>query len=324
MPSGEPKISVIVPTYNRADAVRKCLDSLLNQTLDAGLYEIVVVDNNSSDDTELAVNEYMARSEQSIHYVFEPKQGLHFARHAGAKAAHSEILAFTDDDAVCDERWLEELLAAFQEMNVGCAGGKIIINWDREPPSWIIPYEAVLGRLDYGPEPLILKSGQLINGGNLAIQRTILEDLGGFNPDQVGEVLIGDGEVGLCYKAHSAGIKIAWVPAALVWHCQTVGKNATLLDLKRRFSNNGAAYAYSFYQRHHPTRLNLLGSAAVSFRAFFVQKLLILRNRLAKIREENYERELSAAYLWTKALWELKFLFREQCRKNAAKQNWWE
>jgi GT2 family glycosyltransferase len=318
------RISAIIPTFNRPNALQNCVESLLRQTLNPRMYEIIIVDNNSSDATREALNGYLKLATHNVIYVCEPRQGLHFARHAGAKAAHSEILAFTDDDAVCDEHWLEELLAAFQEMNVGCAGGKIIINWDREPPSWIIPYEAVLGRLNYGPEPLILKSGQLINGGNLAIRRTTLKDLGGFNPDQVGEVLIGDGEVGLCYKAHRAGIKIAWVPSAVVWHCQTVGKNATLLDLKRRFSNNGVAAAYSFYQGHHPTRLNLLGSAAASFRAFFVQRLLILRNRLAKIRDENYEQELSATYLRAKASWELKFLFRERCRKYAAKQNWWE
>jgi len=320
MTNNEVQISVIVPTFNRARTLRNCIESLLRQTLAPQFYEIIIVDNNSQDDTAEMVEEFVALQTHDIHYVLEPRKGLHYTRHAGAKVAHSEILAFTDDDVICDERWLEELLKTYSDATVGSAGGKIIIRWDREPPQWVTQYEVVLGRLDYGPEPRILQNNQLINGGNFSIRKHILRDVGGFNPDQVGEVLVGDGEVGLCYKLHRHGIRIAWVPDAVVWHCQVVSKNATLRDLKRRFSNNGISSAYSFYEEY-PTRAHLIWLAIVSLRQAARLQFLSARSRL---KTRNYDNELYAAYFRAKAIHALKMLFIKQFREYNAELDWLE
>lgn len=322
MPSSEPKISVIVPTYNRADAVRKCLDSLLNQTLDAGLYEIVVVDNNSSDDTELAVNEYMARSEQIIHYVFEPKQGLHFARHAGAKEATSDILAYTDDDAICDPRWLEEFINAFEDEQAGCAGGKILIQWDEEPPCWIIPYEGVLGHLDYGSKKRTLRINEFVNGGNICIRRRVLWEVGGFNPDQIGEVLIGDGESGLCRKIHERCIKMLWIPDAVVWHRQIVSRNATLFDMKRRFRNNGICGGYALYKQVKKRTRLLVDVPRSVFYCICYKIVGLLRGGTAVT--SSYSSELASAFYAEKARYEFKLLVSKDLRELVTKENWLE
>lgn len=321
MTNDELRISVIVPTLNRSEMLRNCVESLLNQTLDPHLYEIIIVDNNSEDATREVARSYLMLPTHNVRYTLEPRKGLHFARHAGAKAAHSEILAFTDDDAICDECWIEALLTAFGDETTGCAGGRIIIQWDRKPPQWVIAYEDVLGRLDYGPKPRILENNELVNGGNLAIRKRILKDLGGFNPDQVGEVLVGDGEVGLCNKVHSAGIKMVWVPDAIVWHCQTVSKNATLLDLKRRFSNNGIADAYGFYKEMYPTKLQLLSAATVSMYHAIRFELIDIASRLIQATV-GHDYELRTVYFRAKASYELKLAFKKDIRAHANKQDW--
>jgi glycosyltransferase involved in cell wall biosynthesis len=320
MPSDEAKISVVVPAFNRADALRKCIASLLNQTLDARLYEIIIVDNSSSDDTESVVRDCIAQSGHNIRYIFEPRRGLHFARHAGAKAAASDILAYTDDDVICDPRWLEELVNVFEDKEVGCAGGKILIQWDQEPPSWIIPYENVLGHLDYGSKKRALRDGEFINGGNFCIKRRVLWDLGGFNPDQIGEVLVGDGEAGLCTKIHKSGIKMLWVPDAVVWHRQNVRKNATLSDLKRRFRNNGVSSGYALY-KEVKKRTRLLVDVPRS--AFFCVrfKVVALLKRRAEVTN-SYPSEFASAFYAEKAIYEFKLLIDKDLRELVTKENW--
>jgi glycosyltransferase involved in cell wall biosynthesis len=204
--------------------LRDALFSLEKQSLSKEDYEVVVVDNASSDDTREIMEEFKKNSTMNILYVREDRQGLHYARNIGAKSANSDILVFTDDDIDFDSKWLESILNAFEsDKSIDCIGGKILIRWDNEPPSWIIPYEGFFGRLDYGPEMRILNPREYINGGSFAIKKKKLFEAGGFNPDQYGDFYLGDGESGLCYKIHKAGWKMAWVPDAIVWHLQKVG-----------------------------------------------------------------------------------------------------
>jgi len=199
-------ISVIVPTYNRADIIVRCLDSLVTQDYHPDDFEIIVVDNNSSDNTREVVQKYIETYPGiSIQYILESRQGLVYARHAGAKLAKYEILSFTDDDGILSPIWLKEVARVFSmNSEVAAVAGKILIRWDMPPPEWVILYEGLLGRLDYGEE-IIIKKGLYINGGNFNIKKNVLNEVGGFNPDQIGDWLIGDGESGLCRKLHEKG-----------------------------------------------------------------------------------------------------------------------
>jgi len=138
MTNNEMRISVIVPTFSRASLLRNCIESLLRQTRDSTLYEVIIVDNNSSDATRETTHEYVGLPRYNIRYVLEPQQGFQYARNTGAKAAQTAILAYTDDDTICDERWLEALLRTYDDEEIGCAGGKIIVKWDKEPPAWVL------------------------------------------------------------------------------------------------------------------------------------------------------------------------------------------
>lgn len=250
--------SIIVPTYNRSELLPACIASLRSQVYPQESYEIVVVDNNSTDETLRVIEELNRQGGKEIRYVLEKRPGLMEARHSGARAASGEILAYIDDDAVADRNWICELASAYNELDADCAGGKIFIRWDKVPPKWIIPYEPILGKLDHGKDMKILNNDQFINGSSFSIVKKRLFEIGGFNPDQIGDFLIGDGETGLCRKIHAKGWHMVWVPNAIVWHLQFVDKNATLLDMSRRFRNNGICAVFALFKNEELTLDNIL------------------------------------------------------------------
>ena len=316
-----PRCSVIIPTLNRCGLLADALASIRTQSFPADEYEIIVVDNGSTDSTRRLVEPLTHDDGTPIRYLYEPRPGLHWARHAGTRVAQGDLLVFTDDDATAHPDWLNELVRAYTELDADCAGGKILIRWDREPPAWVIPYEGVLGRLDHGPEMRLLERGKFINGGNFSIKRARLYEIGGFNPDQVGEYLVGDGETGLCRKIHHAGWRMGWVPDALIWHHQTVEQNATLADLGRRFANNGVCSAYADYQQTRCSQRDLLVRVAGTALTALYQKLRGLQYRLVR-HAACHRRELAAAYHWGQSCYYLRLVSSEHSRQIVLRDDW--
>ena len=323
--SDQMRISVILATFNRSNMLRDCIESLLNQTLDPTLYEVIVVDNNSGDATKETVNGYLAFERYNVQYVLEPRPGAHYARNTGAKSAHAAILAFTDDDAVCHERWLEALLRAYDDEEIGCAGGKIIVKWDEEPPAWV-PSSRVFGQVDevtLGSKLRILPPGENIFGGNCSVRKSIFFELGGFGEDQVGEVRAGEAETGLWIKARKKGIKVAWVPDAIVWHVQLVSKNATLPDLKRRYANWGAGSTYASYLENPRGRMRLFMSAVRSFGNGICYKAYATGDRVMR-SPSFYNNELTSVYYLNKAQAGLNLAFSKRKRELVLRESWLE
>lgn len=243
------KLSVIIPTYNRSDLLADTINSLCDQYLLSSEYEILVVDNNSTDDTYETVKESILKfPKNSIRYVYESRQGDFFARNRGAEEAVGEYLVFTDDDAVFDKNYLDTILKMFETFpTIGAVGTKIVVQWEGgTPANWIKPYEYLLGALDYKPDGFIIKSkGLYINNGSLAIKRNLYIAVGGNNPGQIGDYLIGDAEAGLCRKLHALNMAIAFTDDTVMYHRQFVGKHDTLVDIRRRVENNGIASAFT-------------------------------------------------------------------------------
>ena len=246
------EVSVILPTCNRPEMCLGAVHSLLKQTYCS--YEVIVVDNSADRKTADALQECetIASSTVPISYIREPRRGLVFARHTGAALARGRYLAFADDDALFDPNWVEEIASTFSMFSDAVAvGTRINILWDRTPDPRAIPYEPLLGLLDYGPRK-ICRTGLFVNGGSMAVRREILWEFGGFNPGQCGDYLLGDSETGLCRKFHKAGRKIAWTPETTMHHRQFVDRHGTHADLCRRAWNNGIADAYhSWRQGYH-------------------------------------------------------------------------
>lgn len=243
------KLTVIIPTYNRAHLICDSLDSLCQQNLAAADFEVLVVDNNSNDDTKQVVEAYIANhKDYYIRYIFEPRQGDYFARNRGAEEAQGKYLVFSDDDALFDTNYLSTILHLFEQYpDVGVVGTRIVIKWEGgTPANWIKPYEYLLGALSYNSRGYVIQSdGMYVNNGSLAAKRDLYISVGGINPAQVGDYIIGDAEGGFCRKIHQLGVPMAFTDDVTMWHRQFVGKNDTIADIRRRMENNGISEAYT-------------------------------------------------------------------------------
>jgi glucosyl-dolichyl phosphate glucuronosyltransferase len=132
------KITVIMCTYNRCQCLTKALGSVAASTLpDSVKWEVVVVDNNSSDQTREVVEDFCRRYSGRFRYVFEPQQGLCHARNAGIREAQGDILAFTDDDVTVEPTWLQNLTAGVNDGQWAGTGGRTLLAQSFSPPPWL-------------------------------------------------------------------------------------------------------------------------------------------------------------------------------------------
>lgn len=273
------KISVIIPTYKRSHLVTLTLDSLLQQNFSLKDFEIIVVDNNSPDDTEMVIRNYINSHQgvANIRYTKEMRQGDVYARNTGAFLAEGEYLYFTDDDALFDGNLLSCLVNILDcYPQVAMVGSRIVIKWDIAPASWVKRYEYLLGACSYGRSGYIIKSHDLcIANGSLAIRKSVFYEVGGNNPGQIGEYLVGNAEVGLFRKIHKLGYPTAFTDDTTMWHMQAKDKNGTYRDIIRRIENNAISDAYTHvvemnridYKNLNHARRNVISSILCLSRA---------------------------------------------------------
>jgi glycosyltransferase involved in cell wall biosynthesis len=216
-----PQISAIICTHNREKYLGAAIDSLLAQTF-SGEFEVIVVDNASSDRTRAIVE---CRSHSCLRYVYEPITGLSVARNTGAQAALSPILAYLDDDAIATPQWLQVLYDAYQSNDrLAIAGGKVTLLWleGLQPPSWLSSGLAGnLGAYDLGTYTVsITQPGLTPRGLNYSIRREFLEQVGGFdrNLGRVGKNLLSNEELQMTELALAQGWQVLYLPDAQVAH----------------------------------------------------------------------------------------------------------
>ena len=180
-------VTVVISTYNRSEMLKVALESVLCQESEGVCYEVIVVDNNSSDSTREVIESYISAGHPGLRYIFEPKQGSSHARNAGIAAARSNIIAFADDDVRVAKNWVFTIKRAFDEhTDVGCIGGKVLPIWNTPPPNWLTrDHWAPLALQDYGKRLLSigLKNRLCLVSANLAIRRSVFAEIGTFAPE---------------------------------------------------------------------------------------------------------------------------------------------
>jgi len=210
-------VSVVLSTYNRADRLPAALDALLAQSADIA-YEVIVVDNNSTDATRTVVEQAAARSDGRLRYVFEPRQGLSYGRNAGIAVARSPIVAFSDDDVRVAPDWIAQLKRTFDaHPEIDYVGGRVLPHWLASPPPWLTDaHWAPLALQDYGDQPIV--SGReravCLVGANLAFRRRLFDVVGMFTPS-LGRVKDGIGSTedhDMQLRAWKAGIRGLYDP----------------------------------------------------------------------------------------------------------------
>jgi glycosyltransferase involved in cell wall biosynthesis len=216
-----PRISAIICTHNRDKYLGAAIDSLLQQ--DFNDYEVIVVDNASTDQTRTVVESRLPHPQ--LQYVYESTLGLSAARNAGAQVAQGEILAYLDDDAEASRGWLVELMEIYeQNPQVAIAGGRVTLIWpeNQTPPKWLsVNMTGNLGAYDLGDEiTYITQPGLTPRGLNYSIKADFLDKIGGFdvNLGRVGKNLLSNEELYMTEKALQMGYQVAYLPKALVAH----------------------------------------------------------------------------------------------------------
>lgn len=223
--SSQFQASVIIPTYNRAAYLPICLEALASQKADLLTFEIIVVDNNSPDNTQ-EVTLTFAGSHPTLYvrYICETKQGASHARNRGIMEARGEIVCFLDDDSPPEPEWLTNLLAGFVDPTVGCVGGPSVLDYQgQEKPPWL--YGDLQAHLSaYGlpyTEPTQVSLWEHFPlSCNMAFRKTIFTELGLFRVDldRSGNQVLAAGDTEMADRVHKAGWKVMYVPDALVQH----------------------------------------------------------------------------------------------------------
>jgi len=236
------------------------IESCINQTYPKDLFEIIIADNNSNDNTRALVEEFQSKSPVKINYIFEPRQGAHIARNTAAKSSDSDVLYFTDDDMLPEKDALINIVKVFDmNFNVGVAGGKVLPKWEFDPPEWLLKY------FKNGSLSLIEKSEKLIIAAydlgifscHQAILKEVLFKCGGFNPDIVKEKLIGNGETGLNIKILEAGYNFAYVGDSVSYHLIPRSR-MTQKYFNYRFGNQGNCDSFTIFRRNENTKKVLM------------------------------------------------------------------
>ena len=216
------RISAIICTLNRADYLRKAITSLVDQTLPKEQYEIIVVDNGSTDNTRQVIREEFGYV-SNLRYIYEPVLGLSQVRNTGWKNARGEYVAYLDDDAVADQGWLGKIVEVFETVKPqpGCVGGKVEPIWEVPRPVWLSDNMVLyLAILDYSETPFTLDDSHYLVGANMAYPRHLLETMGGFPTSlgRRGSSLLSHEETRLRQRIGEAGYVCMYHPEITVWH----------------------------------------------------------------------------------------------------------
>lgn len=215
------EISAIICTRNRAVFLEKCLNGLLRQTLPVARYEIIVVDNGSTDNTW----EILAKFADNplIRVVTEPVAGLSRARNCGLREAKAPYVGYIDDDAVPGERWLEAALEVFLGVNPvpDWVGGPVTLEWEVAKPDWINEELSVpLGWVNWGELPRHLNTSEWLIGANSCFKKACLEKFGGFDErlGRQGSCLLSGEETQIKKKIEATGGFLYYHPEVTVRH----------------------------------------------------------------------------------------------------------
>ena len=251
------RISAIICTRDRAPYLRRAIRSLRGQTLGHRAYEVLVVDNGSTDGTGELVAAESGRW-PNLRYLAEPVLGLSRARNRGWRSARGEYVAYLDDDATAAPDWLARILAVFDTVapRPGCVGGRIEPLWEAPRPAWLSDdLLGALSILDWSAKPGVLRPDRWIAGCNMAFPRRLLRAVGGFSErlGRRGERLLSMEENLVRQQLEGAGYVCYYDPRIVVQHHIPATRLAPSWFLRRTYWN-GVSAARVQVMRQAPSR----------------------------------------------------------------------
>ena len=218
------RLSLVIPTHNRAAQLVAALESVVRQDLPPHVWECVVVNNNSTDDTVMRFEEFAgAHPDIGLRLVSEPGPGGSYARNRGLREAQAPLVAFIDDDERVNPGFLRAYLDFFDaHPEAVVAGGRIIAEYPTGRPDWMSKYVEmpIANPMDFGDAVRPFPAGRVPGGGNMAFRRSAALRYGGFDPSlgRVGRMLIGGEENDFFERLMRGGETCWYVPGAVMWH----------------------------------------------------------------------------------------------------------
>jgi glycosyltransferase involved in cell wall biosynthesis len=291
---------VIVCTHNRAHRLEQTLNSLQQMTVPFDLpWELIIVDNNSSDNTKKVIDNFINKSSLKIKYVFERNQGLSHARNMGIQEASGNIIAFTDDDCIVDRYWITSISKEFHadESIVGIGGRVLLYNKMDRPISIRISEE----RATISSTDRIFK---LMIGCNMAIARPVFDEIGLFDTDfGAGTRFASTEDLDFLYRVYKRGLKLIYSPDVLIYHNHGRRNEAQIRSLIKGYAvGRGAFYCKYILMADkdvihfaYAEILSLIkgmikrfvkGQSSTNQRLFFASMLIGFMYRLLRIKSE--------------------------------------
>ncbi|MEJ7767500.1 MAG: glycosyltransferase family 2 protein [Chitinophagaceae bacterium] len=250
------ELSIVIPTFNRSAFLELTLKSIVEQQIETRSFEVIVIDNGSTDATEIVCKKFRTLIKNFI-YHYDDEPGQLTGRHKGTELSCAGIISFIDDDVELNPKWIDSIIAVFDaNLSVSIVGGPCLPKYQQYPPSWVknfwepTPYGGVmclpLSLIDIGAESLEIDP-LYVFGLNYSIRKDVLLKLGGFHPDCIPKDLQkfqGDGETGLSLKAKSSNIKALYTSAAFLYH-QVAADRLTSAYFEKWYYYNGVCQSFT-------------------------------------------------------------------------------
>ncbi|HET8551452.1 MAG TPA: glycosyltransferase [Gammaproteobacteria bacterium] len=295
-----PLISLVIATFNRARLIREALDSVAASTIEpASLVEVIVVDNNSTDDTAAVIAAIRDKGYPfPLKYVLETNQGTSHARNRGISEAHGKYVVFMDDDQRIDPAYLANVEAVFQETGAACVGGPVYYYNAKDIPHWLAPILKHKGQVNHGDSPRTLEvNGPKLGGGNIAFERDALAAIGPYDVrlGHHGDALGGSEDWEIQDRAIEQGYVVAYHPKLIQYHYLRPERYRKHYWRKLYF-----AYGRSLYLRNDWRTANLfLGAPRVMWWFLLTRDFRrLVRAWLTLDRAHTFEKQLG---LWLQA-----------------------
>jgi glycosyltransferase involved in cell wall biosynthesis len=231
--------SIILCTFNRAESLAKALSDIQKLTVPSNTRcEVIVVDNNSTDDTSCVIEDFSESAAIEVVHLFEKKQGKSHALNLALSKARGRLLLFTDDDVRIDTEWLNSMTTEMNRRGWKVAGGKIIPVWQSEKPKWHVDtgeFSLMTAIVAFDRGEKFREINEPLFGANMCIHRDVFERHGGFRTDlgPRGTAVAKGEDSELMGRFLGAGERVFYVPNAIIWH--PVEEERTTRSYFRRF-----------------------------------------------------------------------------------------
>jgi glycosyltransferase involved in cell wall biosynthesis len=264
-------VTLLVCTYNRRDDLREMLETAVRQETDGSFtYEVLVVDNNSTDDTRAVVEAFVAAGHAKVRYLFERRQGKAFALNTGLAAARGWIYTIADDDFVLPPDWVGKIVRGFREHpDVSFVSGKVLPRWQGRVPAWagVPEHWSAIALADYGDQPFYADANRQVCLLACSFKRADVDAVGGYRADLgVSSDLIGGVEdLEILQRLWNAGRRGVYLPHISFEH-KVPDERVTKEYHRRWHAGHGRFYARLRDPAFERSRLRVLGVPAHMYR----------------------------------------------------------